>query len=239
MPGSAHSPRPSDSTSAKRAQKRARKQVRGTRVTAAVLLLVLATLLLAASLALREPVLIGAAGVVALVTGWVGLRLAWNELVLARYEHAVDRTDLARAYRELFDTGAADHGAFAGAMETRASERERRIAELRQVLSRVETRAVEQASAAREVQARLDRAEAQIEKEAEDRVARALQAQEASGSPSGPPARGSVPTPEWAFLEPDQLSSLLAWEEHARRVTQGIAQGVAGPADRVQGRRAG
>lgn len=267
MPGPAHSPRSSDISPQRREQNQrrgqnprreqnqrrernprreqyqGRKQVRGARVTAAVSLLLLATALVVGSLALREPLLIGAAGGVALVTGWIALRLAWNELVLTRYEHAIDRTEVARAYRELFETGAADHTAFAGAMESRMAEREHRVTELRAVLSRVEERAAEAEASARESQARLDQAEAQIENEVKDRVALRRQARRASASPSGSrsgaSARRSTPTPERAFLEPDQLSSLLAREEHARRVAQDIAQGVPGRTEQDQGRHAG
>jgi hypothetical protein len=195
----------------------------------AAVLLGVATAVLVATLATRNQFLVGAAGVLALATGWTALRLAWNAVANGRYEHAADRTELARAYHSLFAQRSVEHAEFARTMEVRLAQRDRVIHDLKGVIVRIEMRAVEAESSAQAFQGRLHVAQDQLAAMG-DLITAQLEQQEASRRQDeqrrarqpllgdrGAPLRDEV-VPEWAELEPDPLSALMAWEKHADHV---------------------
>lgn len=206
-----------------------RRQTRSSRITKAVVLLGVATAVLVATLATRDQFLVGAAGVFALATGWAALRLAWHAVSDSRYEHAADRTELARAYRSLFAQRSVEHAEFVGTMEVRLAQRDRTIHDLEGAMVQIEMRAVEAESSARTFQNRLHVAQDQIAAMG-DLITTRLEQQEAGRraseeSRTRPPLLRDDVVPEWAELEPDPLSALMAWEKHADHVAGRHAAG--------------
>lgn len=206
-----------------------RRKARSWQITLAVGVLAIASLVVAGSLATGEVALVGSAGVFAIVGGWVALRLAWSGVVQARFEHAVDRTELARTYRALFAERSVEHEAFVTVMSTRLAHRDRTILELRDSVAFVEMRAVEAETTAATFRRRLTDAEGQIATmEGLITAARRAQAQlqAAEGESNKPPLLGrrrsdslrDRTVPEWADMEVDPMSALVAWVEHANQV---------------------
>ncbi|RLV50449.1 hypothetical protein D9V37_00165 [Nocardioides mangrovicus] len=213
----------------------ARRQARSARITAAVGLLAVASIALGASLATGEQFLVGAAGVFALAMGWTALRLAWTGLVQDRYSHAVDRTELAQAYRELFAARAVEHAGFVASLAERLAHRDRMIEELEGAMAGVEMRAVEAEASALTYRHRLGDAIDQIgameslisrnlreqglRQQAAAAQAQSGEQQEQGAAAAPTPLRHAV-VPEWADLETDPVTALMAWEEHAADVAQ-------------------
>jgi hypothetical protein len=206
-----------------------RRKARSWRISWAVGVLLVASLVGAASLATGDLFLVGSAGVFALAGGWVALRLAWCALVQSRFEHAVDRTELARAYRSLFAERAVEHQVFVADMTARLAQRDKRIRDLQGTLVSVEMRAIEAEKTAASFRRRLTDAEGQVASMEElITTARRAQAQRraAEEETNKPPLLGrrrseelrdSV-VPEWADMEVDPMSALVAWVEHANQV---------------------
>ncbi len=198
----------------------------------AVGILALATALVLAAVAVGGAGPLAASAGVALLGGWAALRLAWSTVVLARYEHTADRTELARTYRQLFAERAVENHAFTQAMTVRMRERDQAIRELESQVLDTQRRALVAETSVKRVQRRLAEAGDRIitledylaRSQAEHRAAvERLVAAEAEQAPVAPielPVRRTV-VPEWADLETDPTAALMAWEEHAQHHAQG------------------
>lgn len=203
-----------------------RRKARTWRITVAVGVLAAATLVLAGALVTADRFVVSSAGVLALACGWGALRLGWTAVVQSRYEHAVDRTELARAYRSLLAERSVEHQTFAAGMSTRLTQRDRVIHHLEGSLLRVEMRAIEAETTVRTFRCRLTDAEGQIAA-MEDLITAARQAQageqalDRAAESNKPPLLGRRPSeplrdrvvPEWADMDVDVVNALLAWEE--------------------------
>lgn len=199
---------------------RGRRTRRSAGLTAAVALIVLAAALVAVALVVRGTAALAAAGVLAVVAGAASYSLVRRELVLTRRECAVERRDLARSYRDLFDRRAGESAAQQARLRetlgNRVAEEQRTTSRLRDALGSAERRAVGSESMLDDVRRRLA--------EAEERHA-AMAAYVLSETPEDEatvPIQVALETPavpEWARLEADPVEALLAWEQHAGRVT--------------------
>ncbi len=189
-----------------------RREPRSWRITVAVAVLGVATLAVAGGLASAQLFVVGAAAVFAVAGGWVALRLAWNGIVEGRYQHAVDRAHLARAYRSLFAERTVEHQAFVAEVSARLTQRDRKIRELRGALAGIEMRAVEAEASVTSFRLRLTEAQGQLAS-MEHLIIAAREARH------GPESLRAKVVPEWADMEVDPLTALVAWEEHASHVT--------------------
>lgn len=204
-----------------------RRKARSWRITVAVGALSVATLMVAGALVTGDLLVVGSAGVVALVGGWVALRLAWSGVVQSRFEHAVDRTELARVYRKLFSERSVEHQTFVAEMTSRLTQRDQMIRDLEGTLVGIEMRAIEAETTASTFRRRLTDAEGQIASMEEliTAASQALaqkQAEDQAADSSKPPLLGRKSetlrdslVPEWADMEVDVVAALVAWEEHA------------------------
>jgi hypothetical protein len=115
-----------------------RRRQRSVRVTVAGTLLVVAAVAMVATLPLSDPLPLRVAVVVALLLVPAAARIAHQELVTTRQEHARDRARQARAYTALLEARSVEH-----AVTTRQLVgREREVRELEAVVRLVERRAV-------------------------------------------------------------------------------------------------
>jgi hypothetical protein len=207
------------------------------RLTVAVIVLSIATALVAGAVAVGGGRLVAASAVVALLCGWAGLRIVWAVVLQGRHEHSADRAELARTYRELFAERAVENDVHTKAMAARMRERDRVIRELQTTVVDTRRRAVVAEATVTRVQRRLvgagDRIIALEEylarSQAEHRAAvariEAAEADERAVSSAGSPARRTV-VPEWADLGTDTTAALMAWEEHAQDLARGAKQAV-------------
>jgi hypothetical protein len=164
-----------------------RRRQRSVRVTAAVALLTVASVVVLSSLATRSTLWLSLACVLALALSWTGLRTMWTEVLESRRENSADRAAAAAAYRNLFAVRAAEHAEFTAAMTERLAEAHLAQRELEGLIVQHETRA--------------QRAESRWEAEAEAHTqtqGRVLQLEEAI-----------------AILraEDDSVVELVAWDE--------------------------
>lgn len=206
-----------------------RRKARSWRITTGVGLLGLATLVVASTQASGDLFVVRGAGVFALVVGWVALQLASNGIVRTRFEHAADRTEIARAHRTLLEERAQEHRAFVAAMSARLTVRDETIHSLQGSLVGSRTRVVEAERAVSTVRGRLADAESQIASLEEqvvaahqERTAAQAQQQDTVVLPRKLPLLGLVAdpvrvgvAPELADMSADPIAALLAWEEHS------------------------
>jgi hypothetical protein len=207
-----------------------RRKERSLRITAAVLVLAAATVVVAAALWTRDARLEAGAAGAGVLAGWAALRLAWNAVLQSRYEHAVDRTEAARTYRQLFAERSVEHRDFVRTMDHRLTERQRLVEELGNALVDTQTRAAVAETSVKRFQRRLADAEGRIvtledflaRSQAETRAVRTelteVRARLATPLVETQPqsrVRTTV-VPEWAHLESDPTAALMAWEEHAQ-----------------------
>lgn len=92
------------------------------RVTVAVSVLALATVLVLAALPTRSALWLGLASVTAMALSWAALRMMWTEVLQSRRENLADRAAAATAYRTLFTKRAVEHAEFTSAMTERLAE---------------------------------------------------------------------------------------------------------------------
>lgn len=104
--------RPSDRAGARRRQ-------RSVRVTVAVALMGMATVLVAATLAVSSPLLSVPGGVLVVALGWAAVRMMWTEVLESRREHAAERARLARDYRVVVEQACEEHAEFRATMTDR------------------------------------------------------------------------------------------------------------------------
>ena len=172
----------------------ARRRQRSVRVSVAVLLLGLATVLVLVALPTQSPAWLSVAAVVALGCGWAAARIVYTEVVQSRRDAAADRAGQAQAYRSMYAERASEHAEFTTVMTDRLTRRDREVADL--------TTAVEQAT-----------------RRAADAEATGSRADRA-----GRGAGGAERADELAVWEPsdpgaaahDTVADLVAWEERVR-----------------------
>lgn len=122
---------------------RSRRRQRSVRVTVAMVLLALATLVVVAALSVATVPALVASSSVSLACGWAAARIMWTEVAQSRRSHARDRAAQAQAFRVLFTARSSEHAAFATAMTDRLVARDREVRELEGTLRLSEARATE------------------------------------------------------------------------------------------------
>ena len=109
-----------------------RRRQRSVAVTVAIGLSAAAALLICAALAVgASPEMSGLARlalIAALIMGWVALRIMWTEILAARFEHAAERSEAARAATTLAARRAAQNAEFVATMNERLAS-SRRVAQ--------------------------------------------------------------------------------------------------------------
>ena len=140
-----------------------RRRQRSVRVTVAVVLLSLATLVVVLAIPGQSPVWLSAAAVFALACGWAAARIVYTELAQSRREAAADRAAQAQAYRSMFSERASEHAEFTSTMTDRLVRREKEVAELETAVVDAQRRAIE-------AEARVQR-EARRANEAQEKLA--------------------------------------------------------------------
>jgi len=118
-----------------------RRRQRSVRVTVAVSLLSLTTLVVLASLPTQSVLWLSLASVTGLALSWAALRITWAEVLLSRRENAADRAAAATAYRDLFTVRAAEHAEFTTAMTERLALAHISQRELEGLVTQHQTRA--------------------------------------------------------------------------------------------------
>lgn len=113
------------------------------RVTVAVALLAVATVVVLLALPTQSPAWLSVSSVFALLCGFASARIVYTELLQSRRENAADRAAQAQAYRSMFTERAAEHAEFTSAMTERLANRERSITELEGTIVLAEKRAME------------------------------------------------------------------------------------------------
>lgn len=121
----------------------ARRRQRSVRVTVAVTLLCVATVVVLAALPTQSALLLSISSVVALVLGWAAARMMWTEVLQSRREQAADRAAAASAYKSLFAERSAEHAEFTAAMTERLAEAHLQRRELEGTVLATERRAME------------------------------------------------------------------------------------------------
>ena len=181
-----------------------RRRPSSARVPTGAALLALSTVTAVLALAVGTPSLLATALVVALLAGWLVLRLACTELRLLRRHAARDRAWQAVAFRDHVTRTAAEHRTFAEVVARRLACRDRDVRELEGTLRLSEARADAAEDRVRREVTRVEDARTRIvELEVALAIRRAEEADElATWEPGGP--------------EVDTVVDLLAWEDRAR-----------------------
>lgn len=175
------------------------------RVTVAVALLSLATVVVLLALPTQSPVLLSAAAVAALVCGWAAARIVYTELAQSRREAATDRAAQAQAYKSMFSQRAAEHAEFTTTMTDRLVRRDRDVEELEATIVLAEKRAMEAESRVKREARRANEAQEKISElqnrfsELEERATQDADELATWGADLG--------------AELDTVVDLLAWEE--------------------------
>lgn len=177
-----------------------RRRQRSVRVTVAVSLLCLSTLLVTGALLVGSRWAAVTASVLVLLAGWASVRILVNEIAQTRRDAARDRAKQAQAYRAIFTQRVTEHDNFAASMTERVSARDSEILELQDTIGvtaglAAEARAQVRAESQRAVQLQ-DRLE-ELTRELEDERADA----------------DSLAC--WDGTDAPTVVDMLAWEERA------------------------
>jgi hypothetical protein len=184
----------------------ARRRQRSVRVTVAVALLGLATLVVVLALPTQSPLWLSFSSVFALLCGATASRIVYSELLQSRKEAAADRAAQAQAYRTMFQERAAEHAEFTTTMTERLAARDKSIEELESTIVLAEARAIE-------AETRLKR-EARRANDAQELVA---QLQEQLEIRKAEQADELATWEGWeGTLDLETVVDLLAWEEKAQ-----------------------
>jgi hypothetical protein len=185
-----------------------RRRQRSVRVTVAVGLLSLASVVVLLALPTQSPLWLSLASVVALVCGWAAARIVYTELAQSRRDNAADRAAQAQAYRSLFSARASEHAEFTTAMTDRIVARDREVSELQVSLVEAQRRAGEAEARVQREARRANEAHAQVaaltERVQELEIRRAEQADELA---------------TWEGFE--TVVDLMAWEEKVGSASSG------------------
>ncbi|HLN76209.1 MAG TPA: hypothetical protein VK204_04130 [Nocardioidaceae bacterium] len=180
----------------------ARRRQRSVRVTVAVTLLALATLVVALALPTQSPLWLSFSSVFALLCGATSARIVYSELLQSRREAAADRAAQAQAYRVMFHERAAEHAEFTTAMTERLASRDKSIQELESTIVLAEARAIEAETRVKRESRRANEAQelvAQLQEQLE--IRKAEQADELATWEG------------WDDAMAETVVDLLAWEE--------------------------
>ena len=162
------------------ASPQARRRQRSTRLTVAVVLIVISALVVIGAVISGSWLLVTLAAGLSVVLGAAATRITHSELMATRREAARDRTQQAQAYRDLTVARTAEHAEFTAAMQSRIESHEQSISELEEALTSAQKRAAE---ATRKMNAEARRADvaenegrdlAESRDEAEQRAAEAI-----------------------------------------------------------------
>ena len=170
------SPQPQQSQSPRTA---ARRRQRSTRLTVAVVLLVISALLVAWAVVDDLAWLRSVAAVVAVLLGATATRITHSELMATRREAARDRAQQAADYRDLTERRTAENAVFAADMRRKIKDREEAIGALEQALSKAQRLAMDQTRKLNTEARRADLAEdegARTARRLEDSESRAAEA---------------------------------------------------------------
>lgn len=107
-----------------------RRRQRSVRVTVAVSLLAVATVLVVLALPTQSPLLLSLASVGAIGLSWAALRMMWTEVLQSRREHATERAAQAANYKRMFSERAEEHAQFTTHMTDNLATAQQRIHEL-------------------------------------------------------------------------------------------------------------
>jgi hypothetical protein len=118
-----------------------RRRQRSVRVTLAVALLAVATVVVLIALLAGQPLALGAAAVVAWGAGVAASRIISNELAASRREHARDRAAQAQAYNDLAERRASEQQEHAATLKQQVEDHTTTIERLRANLRLAEKRA--------------------------------------------------------------------------------------------------
>lgn len=188
-------------------------------MSGALALLCLASVVVVAAVVLQDPLVLALGAGLAVLIGWASYRLLRAEVVATRRECATERRDVARSYRDLFDRRADEVAVQQRRAADRLAEEGRTVVRLREAVDTAERRAGSTEAMLDDVRRRLGEAEERFAameayaagETSEDEMTIPLHSLEM-------PAATRV-VPEWARLEADPIQALLAWEEHAGRMT--------------------
>jgi chromosome segregation ATPase len=175
------------------------------RVTVAVALLCLATLVVVLALPTQSPLWLSVSSVVALACGWAAARIVYSELAQSRREAATDRAAQAQAYRSMFALRAEEHAEFTTSMTDRIARRDKDVEELEATIVLAEQRAIE-------AESRVKR-EARRANEAQEKIA---DLQQRFTELEARAAEENDELASWGAdlgAELDTVVDLLAWEE--------------------------
>ena len=162
------------------ARNAARRRQRSTRLTVAVALLAVATLLVGWALVAGIGWLTSVVAVAALVLGAAATRITHTEVMQARRDAARDRAEQAAEYAALTAERTAENAAFAADMRRKIADREEAIDGLEVALSRAQRHAADQTRKLNSEARRADVAEREVSESArlldasEDRAAEAI-----------------------------------------------------------------
>jgi hypothetical protein len=162
------------------ARSAARRRQRSTRLTVAVVLLVVATVLVGSALVAGTGWLTSLAAVAALVLGAAATRITHTEVMQARRDAARDRAEQAAEYAALTAERTAENAAFTADMRRKIADREEVIDGLEVALSKAQRHAADQTRKLNAEARRADVAEREVAESArlldssEDRAAEAI-----------------------------------------------------------------
>ena len=139
-----------------------RRRQSSVRVTVAVALLGVSTLVVVLALPTQSAGWLSVSSVVALLCGFAAARIVYNELLQSRRLAAVDRAAQARAYRSMFSERAEEHAEFTTAMTERLASRDHSVRELEGTIAQAETRAMEAETRVRREARRANQAQEQV-----------------------------------------------------------------------------
>jgi uncharacterized membrane-anchored protein YhcB (DUF1043 family) len=134
-----------------------RRRQRSTRLTVAVVLLVVAALAVGGAIVSGSWLVVTLAAVLGVALGAAATRITHAELAETRRDAARDRAEQAQAYRRLTEERSAEHAEFVETMQTRAARQDTSIHELEDALTAAQHRAAE---ATRKMNAEARRADA-------------------------------------------------------------------------------
>jgi hypothetical protein len=191
----------------------ARRRQRSVRVTVAVALLSLATLLVVLAVPTGSFPAMSAAAFLALACAWGSARIIYSELAQSRRDNFTDRAAQAQAYRTLFSERAEEHAQFATAMTDKLVHRDSEVRELSGTLVDAERRAAEAETKVRRAAQELADLEAKLEELEHELQLR--RAEEEDQLAVWDAAQLGLPYDAEAL---DGIVDLVAWEE---RVSKG------------------
>ncbi|KQY50221.1 MULTISPECIES: hypothetical protein [unclassified Nocardioides] len=157
----------------------ARRRQRSTRITVAVALIMIASLVVLGALVGGSSLLVAVSAVLAVLLGAAATKITHSELMQSRKDAARDRAEQAKAYSVLTDERTRESQKFADTMTERIAARQKLIHELEGELSLAQRKVAETTLKLGNESRRADQAEARLTAESgrlEDSETRAAEA---------------------------------------------------------------